>query len=752
MFSSVWRLPMTHLIRRLSTAAVLALFITAAGAEETEKKPANRPMSPPAAPSVEKLVKAARPSVVVVSFTGRDGKQQGVGTGFIISPDGMIATNYHVIGEARPIKVQLADGSEHKVTEVHASDRKLDLALIKIDAGDLPVLKLGDSSGLKQGQLVAALGNPVGLKHSVVSGVVSGVREIDGRKMIQLAIPLEGGNSGGPLLDMEGRVHGILTMKSLVTANLGFAVAINHLKPLIEKPNPIQMSQWLTIGALDAAQWKPLFGADWQQRAGRILVHGPGAGFGGRSLCLHQGDLPELPFEIAVHVRLDDEAGAAGLVFHSDGGDRHYGFYPSAGKLRLSRFEGPNVFSWKVLQEVESDDYKPGKWNHLKVRLEKDRIRCFVNDQPVIDSRDRGLAEGSVGLAKFRQTQAEFKRFQIGKKIDVSVPSPAVVKRVNELIDKLPSGPDIVASELEPLSSAADVSSAALQQRATELQQRAEGLRRLANEVHAQSVVAKLVKVLEAKEEDIDLARAALLIAVLDDAEVDVDGYLEEIRRMAAAVMSKLPKDAGEAERLAALNEYLFKQNGFHGSRTDYYHRANSYLNRVIDDREGLPITLSLLYMEIGRRLGLKIEGVGLPGHFVIRFVPAKGDPHLVDVFGGGTKMSREDATQKVRELGRGPLLDEHLQPYTKQAVVIRMLHNLLGLAQRADEPEQVLRYLDAMIAVDKNLLQERAMRSLIRKRTGRNRAALADLDWFLENEPEGIDLDRVRQMRAQFD
>ncbi|MEE3219487.1 MAG: trypsin-like peptidase domain-containing protein, partial [Planctomycetota bacterium] len=224
---------MTHLIRRLSTAAVLALFITAAGAEETEKKPANRPMSPPAAPSVEKLVKAARPSVVVVSFTGRDGKQQGVGTGFIISPDGMIATNYHVIGEARPIKVQLADGSEHKVTEVHASDRKLDLALIKIDAGDLPVLKLGDSSGLKQGQLVAALGNPVGLKHSVVSGVVSGVREIDGRKMIQLAIPLEGGNSGGPLLDMEGRVHGILTMKSLVTANLGFAVAINHLKPLI---------------------------------------------------------------------------------------------------------------------------------------------------------------------------------------------------------------------------------------------------------------------------------------------------------------------------------------------------------------------------------------------------------------------------------------------------------------------------------------------------------------------------------------
>jgi regulator of sirC expression with transglutaminase-like and TPR domain len=747
---------MTHSIRRLCAVALFASLVTAARSDETEKQPAEKPKPPAAAPSVEKLVTSAQPSVVVVTFTGRDGKQQGVGTGFVISPDGMIATNYHVIGEARPIKVQLADGSEHKVTEIHASDRKLDLALIKIEAKDLPVLKLGDSDKLKQGQAVVALGNPVGLKHSVVSGVVSGTREIDGRSMIQLAIPLEGGNSGGPLIDMEGRVHGILTMKSLVTANLGFAVAINHLKPLIEKPNPIQMSQWLTIGALDPKEWKPLLGADWQQRAGHILAQGRGSGFGGRSLCLRQQELPKLPFEIAVQVKLDDEAGAAGLVFHSDGGDRHYGFYPSAGKLRLSRFEGPNVFTWKVLQEVESDHYKPGKWNFLKVRIEKDRIRCFVNDQPVIDSQDRGFVKGSVGLAKFRQTQAEFKRFQIAQKIAVVTPSPEVIKRVNELIDKLPAGPDFVDSELEQLSNDADVSTSALQRRAAELQQRADELRRLANDVHTQSVIAKLVEVLKEKEEGIDLARAALLIAVLDDAEVDVDGYLSEIERMAAAVTAnltaKLPKDTEESQWLAALDEYLFKQNGFHGSRTDYYHRANSYLNRVIDDREGLPITLSLLYMEIGRRLGLKIEGVGLPGHFVVRFVPKKGESQLIDVFDGGTKLSREDAAKKLNELGRGPLLDEHLEPYTKKAVVVRMLHNLLGIAQRADEPQQVLRYLDALLAIDESLLQERVLRAMLRKRTGRDRAALADLDWFLENEPEGIDLDRVRQMRAQFE
>ncbi len=186
------------------------------------------------------------------------------------------------------------------------------------------------------------MGNPQGLTHSVVAGVVSGQRTIDGRPMIQLAIPIEPGNSGGPLLDMQGRVHGILTIKSLVTPNLGFAVAINTLKPLLKKPNPVPMAAWLTIGALDRDDWQAKFGGQWRQRAGRILVEGVGSGFGGRSLCLSKREMPDLPCEIAVTVKLQDESGAAGLIFHADGDDRHYGFYPSNGQsapdaLRRSR-------------------------------------------------------------------------------------------------------------------------------------------------------------------------------------------------------------------------------------------------------------------------------------------------------------------------------------------------------------------------------------------------------------------------------
>ena len=136
--------------------------------------------------------------------------------------------------------------------------------------------------------------------------------------MIQLAIPLEPGNSGGPLLDLFGRVQGLLTLKSAVTENLGFAMPINALKPLVKKPNPIPMAKWLTIGALDPDEWTVLFGARWRQRAGRILVDGPGSGFGGRSLCLWKAP-PKVPYELAVSVKLGDESGAAGLVFHSDG-------------------------------------------------------------------------------------------------------------------------------------------------------------------------------------------------------------------------------------------------------------------------------------------------------------------------------------------------------------------------------------------------------------------------------------------------
>jgi regulator of sirC expression with transglutaminase-like and TPR domain len=734
---------MPRLVRCLVLAAVLQLDAPVLGFAE-DPKPAPRPDK--ADRSVEQLAALARKSVVVVSYAGRNGQRQGVGTGFVVGTDGLIATNLHVIGEARPITVQLADGRRHEVTSVYASDRSLDLALIRIEAKGLHALELGDSAALKDGQAVVAMGNPLGLNHSVVAGVVSGRREIDGRPMIQLAIPIEPGNSGGPLLDMRGRVQGLLTLKSTVTANLGFAVPINSLKPLLKKPNPIPMSRWLTIGALDPADWVTFLGGRWKQRAGMIRVEGMGTGFGGRSLCLWQHPTPPVPYEVAVTVRLDNEAGAAGLLFRAESTDKQYGFYPSGGQLRLTRFDGPDVFSWKILKQLSSPYYRPGDWNTLKVRIEKDRFLCYVNNHLVTESTDDELTGGKVGLAKFRSTRAEFKRFQVAPKIaEIKLP-PALVQRITKAVGGLTphaAPPGDLVDALIPEGAAAMT---VLRDRAKQLEQQAAQLRDLAAAVHQKQVQTELIKVLEHKEEDIDLLHAALLLARLDNDEVDVDAYRREVERMVRYVAGSLPKNADDKAKLAALNKYLFLERGFHGSRHDFYDRSNSYLNEVLDDREGLPITLSVLYIDLARRLGVKTVGLGLPSHFIVQHIPAAGEGSFIDVYEGGRTLSRADVEKLVRQVTGQAVQEEDLAPMNKKAILIRMLHNLMRASQR--DLKAALRYLDTILALAPDSGQERLMRAGARYQSGDRKGSLEDVDWLLDHQPEGINLERLRDFR----
>jgi S1-C subfamily serine protease len=139
----------------------LAMMVPGAAAGADPSRPADL--------SVEQLAEKVRPSVVVITVRGRDGKREGLGTGFVVSTDGLIATNRHVIGEGRALGVETADGKKYDVTEIHASDRQLDLAVVRIAAKGLPALPLGDSTTLKDGQAVVALGNPQGLKNSAPS-------------------------------------------------------------------------------------------------------------------------------------------------------------------------------------------------------------------------------------------------------------------------------------------------------------------------------------------------------------------------------------------------------------------------------------------------------------------------------------------------------------------------------------------------------------------------------------------------------
>ncbi|HEV2948285.1 MAG TPA: tetratricopeptide repeat protein, partial [Gemmataceae bacterium] len=547
----------------------------------------------------------------------------------------------------------------------------------------------------------------------------------------------------------------------LVTSNLGFAMPINALKLLIQKPNPIPMSRWLTIGALDAADWTPVFEARWRQHAGHILVEGEGAGFGGRSLCLWQHPTPPVPFEIAVTVRLDDEAGAAGLIFGADGGDNHYGFYPSAGKLRLTRFAGPDVFSWKILRQEPIAHYRLGEWNTLKVRIEKPAgvegragavmppvLRCYVNGELVFEAAEFDPAGAKVGLAKFRDTVAEFKNFQVAKEIVSPRPPDDLVKRITQSVGNLSSQDPFKPELIKALLGEGDIGIRVLRDRAKLMEQQAGQLRQLAQAVHCERVQAELVKSLQGKEEDIDLVQAALLVAKLDNEELDIEPYRKEIERMAREIQTNLPKSPDGQAKLDALNKYLFQERGFHGSRGDYYNRSNSYLNEVLDDREGIPITLSVLYIELARRLDLRVVGIPLRRHFVVQYLPEKGDGPLIDVFEGGKTLTREEASKRVLEQTGEPLTDSALKPAGKKAIIIRMFHNLLGIAGDNRDAAGTLHYLDAILAIDPDAARDRLMRAVLRYQTGKKKEALADTEWFLNQDKKNPDTKPALELR----
>lgn len=696
--------------------ALLGLCLLSAlpAASAAQKKPA---AAEPAA-DVAALAAEARKSVAIVRHYGRDGRQDGVGAGVIVGRDGLVATCFHVIGEARPVSVELSDGRRFDVVEVFASDRKLDLAVVRIAVSNLPALKLGDSAALKQGAAVIAIGNPLGLEHSVVQGVVSAKRDFDGVEMIQLAIPIESGNSGGPLLDTKGRVQGLLSMKSAVTANLGFAVPVNELKSLLERPNPVQMSGWLKLGALDTKLWEPLMGARWSRKAGRVLVEGLGDGFGGRSLCLARQAVPAMPYEISVTVKLDDESGAAGLAFASDAGDRHYGFYPTAGQFRLTRFDGPNVFSWNILSEFKTPHYKPGDWNTIAVRIETNRITGFVNGELVMESPDAEWREGRVGLAKFRETKAQFRDFRVGTNL-------IAVRRGTDSSDERGQ----------------------LMERARKLEKEAAELRRAASVVHAKRTGTALVEALRGPEEKIDLFHGALLVARLDNPDLDLDSYRAELAVLGAELKSRLADAAAETAKVATLTRFLFQEQGFHGSRNDYHNRANSYVSDVLDDREGLPITLAVIYLELARQIGLtNVVGLPVPTHFMVSYRPAHGVEQIIDVFNGGKTLTRSDAVELVAD-GAERITDDDFKPARKREIITRMLRNLHGVAQRGGTPEEAVRYLDVIVALNPDSAFDRLARARAHMQRSDNAAAREDLRWLLDHAPEGMDLERLAEL-----
>ena len=183
------------------------------------------------------IAKKVAPAVVLIKGTTDAGEV--LGTGFLISPDGKIATNLHVVADLRKAGVQLASGERFDSFSVLSFDSRKDIAIIKIPGFDLPAVQLGNSNQIQVGEPVLAVGSPLGLQGSVTTGVISSIRDDPlggGFKVLQTDAAANPGNSGGPLVNGQSQVVGIITFKIRGGENINFAIPINYLRGLAEAP------------------------------------------------------------------------------------------------------------------------------------------------------------------------------------------------------------------------------------------------------------------------------------------------------------------------------------------------------------------------------------------------------------------------------------------------------------------------------------------------------------------------------------
>ena len=257
-------------------------------------------------------------------------------------------------------------------------------------------------------------------------------------------------------------------------------------------------------------------------------------------------------------------------------------------------------------------------------------------------------------------------------------------------------------------------------------------------------------------EEDLDLAEAALVIATEEYRNLDVLAYLRQIDEMAGTLKGRLRRDISTAETVIALNCYLFEELGFAGNAADYYDPRNSFLNEVLDRRLGIPITLSMLYVEIGRRVGLAVRGVSFPGHFLVRCLVRDGAV-VLDPYARGASLGLEDLRQRLRAL-RGDTAEvsdeavrQMLVGANKKDILARMLRNLKSIYLQKRDLERALSASARALVLDPGAAEEYRDRGEIYFGLECFRAALADYQQYLQLRPKAADVDEVRGKVAEL-
>jgi regulator of sirC expression with transglutaminase-like and TPR domain len=252
---------------------------------------------------------------------------------------------------------------------------------------------------------------------------------------------------------------------------------------------------------------------------------------------------------------------------------------------------------------------------------------------------------------------------------------------------------------------------------------------------------AAFVKMVQQPEPAIELARTALLVAAESDPNVDVDGELRTIEGWAEELRRRLDPEWNNLQKLARLRSFVFEELGFRGDRNDYFSPSNSLLHEVLKRRLGIPLTLSIVFMELGWRVGIPFEGVGFPGHFLVRLT---GEPRdlLLDPYKRGMSVHEEDCRHMLLETTGGKLqFDQRLLASVgKREMILRLLNNLKGAYLRSGQDELALAVVDRLLVLSPDDVEEVRDRGLLLFRLGRYSPALDCLNTYLEAAPGAPD------------
>jgi regulator of sirC expression with transglutaminase-like and TPR domain len=256
-------------------------------------------------------------------------------------------------------------------------------------------------------------------------------------------------------------------------------------------------------------------------------------------------------------------------------------------------------------------------------------------------------------------------------------------------------------------------------------------------------------------EDGINLAEAALAIAAEEYTDLDIAGYLERLDEMGSTLRRRLRPDITTGDSIRLLNHYLFQELGFSGDTENYYDPRNSFLNEVIERRLGIPITLSVIYIEVGRRIGLPLHGVSLPAHFLVKCVVREG-AILLDPYSKGISLGLDDLVQRLKAWRGGIELDSEmvknmLASAGSREILARILRNLRGIYLKNGQLTKALHACDRIVTLDPQSAEEYRDRGNIYLELECFRAALADFRAYLMLKPEAEDADEIQRKTIEL-